>query len=58
MSPALAPPAPVAAAAVEPRDCFSCHGIHPAAIGLTGYRCLACKAEYINFDIDLSRSPQ
>lgn len=41
MTPTLAPPA------VEPRDCLTCGGIHPAAIGRTGYRCTRCGSEYV-----------
>lgn len=52
MSPALAPPAPVAVPAVEPRDCLTCGGIHPAAIGRCGYRYLTCKSEYVTADTE------
>lgn len=55
---ALLPEAPVVPDGfdqeVEPRDCFTCGGIHPAAVGHTGYRCLTCKTEYINFDTEWS----
>jgi hypothetical protein len=33
---------------VEPRDCLTCHGLHPAAVGRYGYRCLNCQSEYVN----------
>ena len=54
MSPTLAPPTP--APRVEARDCLTCRGRRLAAIGHNGYRCLACKSEYINADIDLDPS--
>jgi tRNA(Ile2) C34 agmatinyltransferase TiaS len=52
MTPLLAPPAP--APTVEPRDCLTCGGIHPAAIGHSGYRCLSCGSEYVNPELTWS----
>jgi hypothetical protein len=39
---------------VEPRDCVTCHGSHPAAIGHYGYRCLNCGSEYVNPELTWS----